>query len=164
MGFAALGAAALLLDHPAAYVAAGLAIQARLVCNLLDGLMAVEEGQGSPVGALYNDVPDRFADVFLCVGAGYAAGIPELGWAAGVVSVLVAYVRYVGASLTGTHDFRGPMAKPHRMFVLTVACALALIPGVAPWAFLGALGLIVAGGLFTFARRLRTVAQALEAA
>src|SRR4051794_5874321 len=43
-------------------VIACLGMQGRLVCNLLDGMVAVEGGKGSPVGELYNDMPDRIAD------------------------------------------------------------------------------------------------------
>ena len=38
-----------------------------------------------------------------------------LGWSAAVLAVLTAYVRVLGASLGTTHQFIGPMAKPHRM-------------------------------------------------
>ena len=100
-------------------------IQMRLVCNLLDGMVAVEGGKGSPAGVIYNDAPDRVADVLILVGAGYSgAGEPgvvkifamlPLGWCAACVALGTAYVRTLGASLMGVHDFRGPMAKQHRM-------------------------------------------------
>jgi phosphatidylglycerophosphate synthase len=45
---------------------AAVGIQLRLLCNLLDGLVAVEGGKKTPAGELYNnDVPDRAADVAL---------------------------------------------------------------------------------------------------
>ena len=56
-----------------------LCVQLRLLCNLLDGMVAVEGGRSSPVGALYNEVPDRVADSLLLVALGYAVGIPWLG-------------------------------------------------------------------------------------
>ena len=143
-------------------------IQLRLVANLLDGLMAVEEGQGTPVGALYNDVPDRFADAFFLVGAGTAVGLGWLGWAAAWMAVLVAYVRFVGTGLVGTHDFQGPMAKQHRMFALTagvVVSAILHLAGVdariAASPIVLALVLIVFGGLLTFFRRLSATAWKL---
>src|SRR5690349_10088453 len=34
-------------------------IQLRLLCNLLDGTVAVEGGRRSPAGEIYNDFPDR---------------------------------------------------------------------------------------------------------
>ena len=48
-------------------------IQLRLLCNLLDGMLAVEEGLKTRTGEIYNDLPDRLADVLILVGAGYAA-------------------------------------------------------------------------------------------
>ena len=46
-------------------ILAALCIQFRLLCNLFDGMVAVEHNQKSPVGDMYNDVPDRFADLFI---------------------------------------------------------------------------------------------------
>src|SRR4051812_25315641 len=60
--FAMLGAAALLgWRSPTGYVACAAAIQLRLVCNLLDGMIAVEGGRRSALGDLFNEFPDRIA-------------------------------------------------------------------------------------------------------
>lgn len=133
-------------------------MQLRLVCNLLDGMVAVEHGQSTPTGALYNEVPDRLADVLILVGAGLSLA-PEwpgavLGGAAAIGALFTAYVRLLGASLTGRQDFSGPMAKQHRMFVLTVAA----ISGVVR----AGLVLIAVGSAVTAARRLRRIAADLE--
>jgi hypothetical protein len=68
-------------------VAATLGIQLRLLANLLDGLLAVEGGLRSAVGDLFNEVPDRVADLLILVSAGYATTWTgwggEVGWAAG---------------------------------------------------------------------------------
>src|SRR5438105_15528908 len=37
-------------------------IQLRLICNLLDGMVAIEGGMASKSGEVYNDLPDRVAD------------------------------------------------------------------------------------------------------
>ena len=52
------------------FLAAALFIQARLICNLLDGLVAVEGGKKTPTGGLFNEVPDRFCDAFTLIGLG----------------------------------------------------------------------------------------------
>ena len=151
-------------------VAAAAAIQLRLACNLLDGLLAVEGKLGSPTGELYNDVPDRFADLLILVAAGNAIAWDwggALGWAAAAAALLTAYVRVLGGALGARQHFLGPMAKPHRMAVLTAACLLSLVE-LAASKFEGrlvavALVLILAGSLATFARRLRLVAQELSA-
>jgi phosphatidylglycerophosphate synthase len=114
------------------YLAAAAFIQLRLIANLLDGMVAVEGGKGGPTGDLWNEAPDRISDVAIFIGAGYAAGsAPVLGWAAALVAVFVAYVRALGASVGAGQIFLGPMAKPHRMAVMTAACLLlAMFPPV----------------------------------
>ncbi len=124
--------------------------QLRLLCNLLDGMVAVEGGLKGRAGDLFNEAPDRYADVVLLACAGYAAGAPVLGWVAATGAVLTAYVRAFGASLGQGQDFCGPFAKQQRMFFLTIGSlgAIAYRP-VLYWA----LWLIAVGALVTAARR-----------
>jgi phosphatidylglycerophosphate synthase len=159
-------------------VASAAAIQLRLLMNLLDGLVAVEHGKKSATGDLWNEVPDRFADVALLLGAGFGAASlvcpfrdacvmstgAALGWCAALLSVATAYVRQLGGALGFAQDFRGPMAKQHRMFVLTLgalASAFEFGPRFDPLA--AALVLVVLGASVTFFRRLRGIAAALRA-
>ncbi len=80
MFFALIGAALLIYDPgPIGLLACALCIQARLVCNLLDGMVAVEGGQKSFLGPLYNEFPDRVADSMLIVALGYTIGLPASG-------------------------------------------------------------------------------------
>jgi len=73
-------------------------------------------GISSPTGPLWNEMPDRAADVSILVGVGYAStGNPTLGWLAAVVAVATAYVRAEARASGRPNDFCGPMAKPHRM-------------------------------------------------
>lgn len=150
-------------------VVASAGIQGRLLCNLLDGMVAVEGGKGSRAGEIYNDAPDRAADAIILAAAGYAAGTawgPTLGWVAVVVALLTAYVRVLGRSIGAGVYFIGPMAKPHRMATLTVAnlAGAALTPwGWHRWLLLAALVLIVVGGAVTAVRRLRRIVRDLEA-
>src|SRR5262245_5482762 len=57
-----------------AWLAGALFAQLRLIANLLDGMVAIESGRASPVGELYNEVPDRISDSAILIGLGYAAG------------------------------------------------------------------------------------------
>lgn len=145
-------------------------IQLRLACNLLDGMVAVEHERGSPYGPIWNELPDRFADVMFLAGAGYGAmsagfaGGPALGWICALLAVLTAYVRELGRGLGQPADFSGPMAKPHRMAALTLACVLAACEPL--WRGRGealALGLavIAVGTLVTLVRRTRHLAIGL---
>ncbi|MBS0464966.1 MAG: CDP-alcohol phosphatidyltransferase family protein [Proteobacteria bacterium] len=100
-------------------------VQLRLLCNLLDGMVAMEGGKGSALGKLWNELPDRVADTVLLVALGYACGAPWLGWLGAVLALATVYVRALGGALGFAQDFRGPQAKPQRMAVLTAACLLA---------------------------------------
>ncbi|MEM7625696.1 MAG: CDP-alcohol phosphatidyltransferase family protein [Planctomycetota bacterium] len=97
-------------------------IELRALCNLLDGMVAVRTGTASPVGELYNEVPDRLSDVAMLAGLGYAAGAPTLGWAAACAAVMVAYARAQAAVAGAGQDYGGPMSKPVRMQVVAVVC------------------------------------------
>jgi phosphatidylglycerophosphate synthase len=163
--FAALGAAALVDARPLALIGAAIAVQLRLLCNLVDGMVAIEGGKQSPVGALYNEFPDRIADSLLLVALGYAAGMPWLGWLAALLAALTAYVRATGGALGLAQDFRGPMAKPHRMAVLTIACLAAAIE--IPWngtryTLLVAAIVIAAGSALTCVTRTLALARTLR--
>ena len=97
-------------------------VQVRLLCNMFDGMVAVETNQASPVGELYNEVPDRVSDAATLIGLGYSAGSAvSLGYIAACLSVFVAYVRAMGKAAGGAQEFCGPMAKPQRMFLVTIA-------------------------------------------
>ena len=138
-------------------VCAAAGIQLRLVCNLLDGMLAVEEGLKSPAGEVYNDLPDRVAD---------GIGTPTLGWIAAVCAVLTAYVRVLAGSLRATQCFIGPMAKQHRMFTLTIGAIAAAAEArfaLPPRAIVVALAAIAAGSIVTAVRRTQLLAAELEA-
>lgn len=159
------------LGERALWIAAAACLQLRLIANLLDGMVAVEGGRRTPTGELYNEAPDRVADALAMLGAGFASGAdPALGALAAIVSLFVAYVRALGASVGVGHVFHGPMAKQHRMAVLTAA---ALWCAFAPVAWRGtffnqhgpmsvALAVIVVGGVVTAVRRLRIIAGRLR--
>ncbi len=113
------------LSRAALLIAAALFCQLRLLCNLLDGMVAIEAGKSAPDGPFWNEFPDRVADIFILLGAGLCAGNPALGWAAAALAVLTAYVREHGRACGAAADYSGPMAKQHRMAVMTLAAILA---------------------------------------
>lgn len=152
-------------------LAAVAGIQLRLLCNLLDGLMAVEGGLRTKTGDIFNELPDRFADIAVLAGAGYAAaGVTlgvELGWLAATLAVLVAYVRALGAAIGAGHHFQGPMAKQHRMAAVTLGGLLSMVePAVELQGgimLFGALVIVALGSAVTVARRTRAIAASLQA-
>lgn len=162
MVFAALSLGSAILKYP---ILAALFIQLRLICNLMDGMVAVEFGKKSKTGDLWNDVPDRFADVAIILGAGYLSqAYPfaiELAWLNGTLAVMTAYLRVLGASLASPHYYIGPMAKPHRMAILTAAfIGEAIYPGGV--LLYGALIIMVVGQVVTCVRRLNKITNDLE--
>ncbi|HLN80976.1 MAG TPA: CDP-alcohol phosphatidyltransferase family protein [Thermoanaerobaculia bacterium] len=174
--FAAAGGALLALSAERSeatcslFLLAGAACaQLRLLCNLLDGLLAVEGGLGSPAGEVWNDLPDRLADPLILVGAGVATrvlpGGLTLGWLAAILALLTAYVRVLGASVGVPQDFSGPMAKPHRMAAITVGCiggAVESAFGRPPRILYLAIVAIVAGAAFTVVRRTTRIVRELR--
>jgi phosphatidylglycerophosphate synthase len=178
VGFGVLGAAAFALGglthgpaRASAFVLAALSVQGRLVCNLLDGMVAVEHGRGGPHGAIWNELPDRIADILLLAGAGYGAALAgsawamDAGWAAAAMAVLTAYVRELGRALGAPTDFGGPGAKPQRMAVLTAAALLCAFEPL--WSGRGqllgaALALIAVLAALTAAGRTRRLASVLS--
>lgn len=166
IAFAAFGAWLLWVATPLALIAAAVCIQLRLVCNLLDGMVAMEGGKKTPTGALYNEFPDRVADSLLIVALGYACGAAWLGWLGALAAALTAYVRLAGGSLGLPQDFRGPMAKQHRMAVLTAACLLGSAEAAfahTGWTLRIAAWVIALGALLTCIARSRAIAAALHA-
>jgi phosphatidylglycerophosphate synthase len=146
------------------YVGAAALVQFRLLCNMLDGMVAIESGRQSRVGELYNEVPDRISDAVTLIGLGYAANSsPVLGVLAALLAIMTAYIRSMSAVAGAPQDYRGPMAKQQRMALVTLLCVfLALAP--AEWAGRVAFGswsiteitlaVLSLGCLITCARRL----------
>lgn len=143
-------------------------MQLRLLCNLFDGMVAIEGGFKTKAGEIFNELPDRFSDAFILVGAGYAvpgfARTPELGWAAAVMAVITAYTRALGASMGAGQHFTGPMAKQHRMALMTGASVMAAFAPV--WPKLAhviplALAVIALGCGVTIVRRCRIIARGM---
>lgn len=161
IGFTCLALTVSRFDSPVLFLIAAGMVQLRLLCNLMDGLVAIEGGRRSPTGDLFNEAPDRMEDALFLAGAGIAASFHPwgltLGWLSALAALATAYVRVLGVSLGADQDFSGPFAKPQRMFFLTVGClgaffeAVLRVPGrVLPFV----LALIAAGSLLTLARRL----------
>ena len=150
----------------ALWLAGALLVQVRLLANMLDGMVAIGRNVASPLGELFNEVPDRVSDTAVLFGLGWAAGQPALGLAAALAAMATAYVRAVGRASGAASDFRGPMAKQHRMALVTATalwCALAPaswsapVPGATLW-------LIAVLALVTAWRRLAGTAAALRRA
>lgn len=157
---------------PLEWLAAALLVQLRLTANMLDGMVALGSGRASRVGELYNEIPDRVSDAAVLIGAGFAfGGNVTLGYVATILSIFTAYVRAAGKIAGAPSEFCGPMAKQHRMLVITVIGIYALfVPR--SWLVIQAgqvqiglmtvgLVIIVVGCVVTVFRRLTRIVRAL---
>ena len=179
------GQSASAAEQVALFLGAALFIQLRLLCNLFDGMVAVEFKKASALGPLWNDFPDRPADVLILVGCGYcgnaasgfafAAWLPALGWAAAALALITAYARVLGVAVGARETFAGPMAKQHRMAFATFGCIFSTLPPLTQLFFRAVsqnyplespmpavLFLICGGCVITISRRLKLVARDLE--
>jgi len=151
------------------FLVSAVLIQFRLLCNLFDGMVAIEWGLKTKSGEIFNDLPDRISDPMILVGAGYAVshvrfGV-ELGWLAGILAVLTAYVRVLAGKLGASESFAGPMAKQHRMAVVTIALVVAAVGVKGGWceySIMIALSVVVLGSVITLVRRAVAAVRELE--
>jgi phosphatidylglycerophosphate synthase len=146
-------------------LAAAAFCQARLLCNLFDGMVAIEAGKSAPDGGFWNEFPDRVSDLLIFAGIGYGIGHPALGWAAVAMAILTAYVRELGRGCGLPADFSGPMAKPHRMALATIAALASVLEPL--WSgrnelLLAALWLVVVGSAVTVIRRSWRIVRTLR--
>jgi phosphatidylglycerophosphate synthase len=161
-------------DYRILWIIAALGAQLRLTANMLDGMVALASGRSSKIGELYNEVPDRISDAAVFIGAGFAwGGNIALGYIATILAVFTAYVRAAGKIAGAPNEFCGPMAKQHRMFVITLVCWYSAVTPRS-WQIISfndsevgliTLGLIiiVVGCVITVFRRVSRIGRALGA-
>jgi phosphatidylglycerophosphate synthase len=172
IGGIALGVTSI-ADYRILWLIGALGAQLRLTANMLDGMVAIASSRTSKTGELYNEVPDRLSDAAVFIGAGYAwGGNVTLGYVATILAIFTAYVRAAGKIAGAPNEFCGPMAKQHRMLVITLICAYAAITPRS-WQMITfnnsqigvmTLGLvvIVVGCVITVVRRLSRIAHVLK--
>jgi phosphatidylglycerophosphate synthase len=160
-------------DYRILWLIAAVGAQLRLTANMLDGMVAIASSRTSKAGELYNEVPDRISDAAVFIGAGFAwGGNVTLGYIATILAIFTAYVRAAGKIAGAPNEFCGPMAKQHRMLVITLICVYAAITPRS-WQIitfndsqigLMTLGLvvIVVGCIITVIRRLGRISHALK--
>src|SRR4051794_18389273 len=154
------------VSHPwILWLGGALFVQLRLLANLYDGMVAVLRQAASPVGELFNEVPDRVSDAAALIGFGYAAGSNALlGFIATCMAIFLAYVRVQGKVAGAHQEFCGPMAKQQRMAAVTVGSIVCgLIPTATAWQVpKWTLVVIIVGALITVVRRLHRISKRLK--
>jgi phosphatidylglycerophosphate synthase len=160
-------------DYRILWLVAAAGAQLRLTANMLDGMVAIVSGRTSKTGELYNEVPDRISDAAVFIGAGFAwGGNVTLGYIATILAIFTAYIRAAGKIAGAPNEFCGPMAKQHRMLVITLVC---LYSAITPrsWqmitfneSYIGlvtlGLAMIIVGCVITVIRRVDRIAHALK--
>jgi len=140
---------------PVGLLAVPLLAAARLMLNLLDGLVARRTGSARPLGEVWNELSDRACDLLFLGGLALAPGVdPRLGGAAVIAALLASYAGLAARAAGGARQYGGIMSKPGRMIVLAVVAPLAWATGDPLWLSAGA-AVVTVGALVTLAQRLR---------
>jgi phosphatidylglycerophosphate synthase len=172
--FAGLASVCLLLaavtpiGRPLLFLTAAALLPFRGLCNLCDGLIAVEGGRRTRAGVIFNDLPDRLSDALLLAAAGVAISAwwgRDLGWLAALLALGTAYVRVLGGSAGTRQPFCGPMDKSARMVILGLAAVLAAAEAACGWperSLTAGLAAIAIGSLLTIIRRTRRILRELD--
>lgn len=107
----------------------------RMGLNAIDGMLAREFGQKSPLGAYLNELTDVFSDAALYLPFAFLPHFAPL-WVCAAIGLAIAseYAGVLGLMVGATRRYDGPMGKSDRALVfgaLGLAIALGLQP--APW-------------------------------
>ena len=107
----------------------------RMALNAIDGMLAREFGQKSPLGAYLNELTDVISDAALYLPFAF---IPPFDWrsvGAVIFASTVGEMTGVVAVMTGaSRRYDGPMGKSDRAFVFSlVALWIALTPRLPQW-------------------------------
>ena len=106
---------------------------ARMTLNAVDGMLAREFGQQSPLGAYLNELADVVSDAALYLP--YALVAPFGPWSVGLVIVAACVSEMAGAlgpMVGATRRFDGPMGKSDRALVFGALGLYVGIGGVLP--------------------------------
>jgi CDP-diacylglycerol--glycerol-3-phosphate 3-phosphatidyltransferase len=141
----ALGFTAIALpDHNYLFLLISLWCLLRMAANALDGMLAREFGQASPLGAMLNELGDVISDISLYLPFAFVAGSKP--WLVVIVIGLAACSELAGWLGSVTRNERGnhgPMGKSDRALVFGVI-ALLIGGGVAVESFINLLWLVTA--------------------
>ena len=148
-------------------LAAIILMQLRLLCNLLDGMVAVENNKHSVLGDIYNEFPDRLSDTFIFIGIGVGGQTMLsliLGLLLALFAMFTAYTRVLGGAIGTKQYFIGPMAKQHRMAFLTVTMLICLFSSTIHIKLIPViLSIMIFGCIITIYRRIVAIAKELKA-
>ena len=126
----------------------------RMALNAIDGILAKEYDMTSDAGAMLNELGDVISDVALYLPFAFISGLsPVLVVLFVIVGLLSEVAGILGAVISGTRRYDGPMGKSDRAFVVGLL-ALLIGVGLAPgWWANGLLLLSIGLGIITVINR-----------
>ena len=109
----------------------------RLAANALDGLVARRTGMSRPLGEVFNECCDRFADTLVFVGLALNSGVfAPLAWGTLVLVLLNSYLGIVAKAAGGKRQYGGFLAKADRMIYMAAFSPFPLFFGPVAWNWL----------------------------
>ena len=97
-------------------------ITLRMMCNLLDGMVAIERAMTSPQGEALQDTVDRLADSCMVLGAAFSPiGDLRLGIVAITLMLISSYVGIQKKAVGGSREYGGILGKGDRFLLFSIA-------------------------------------------
>ena len=118
----ALGAWLVLAPYPTLFLFVPLWLALRMALNAVDGMLARDFGQASPLGAYLNELTDVISDSALYAPFALLAG--SSGWLVGAIVALAIISEMAGVlahAQAKARRYDGPMGKSDRAFVFGLA-------------------------------------------
>lgn len=114
-----LGGVLMCFPKPLFFISLPVFLFFRMALNAIDGMLAREFNQQSRIGAILNEVGDIIADAALYLAFAFLTGVyPWLVVLVVLLSWLTEFCGVVAQTITGSRNYRGPMGKSDRAFVL----------------------------------------------
>ncbi|SNY61330.1 CDP-alcohol phosphatidyltransferase family protein [Enterobacter sp. CC120223-11] len=114
-----LGGVLMCFPKPLLFISLPVFLFFRMALNAIDGMLAREFNQQSRLGAILNEVGDIIADAALYLAFAFVTGVsPWLVVLVVLLSWLTEFCGVIAQTLTGSRNYRGPMGKSDRAFVL----------------------------------------------
>lgn len=114
-----IGMILIFFAQPGLFILLPIFLFIRMALNAIDGMLAREFNQQSQLGAILNEVGDIIADAALYLAFAFLTGVSS--WLVVLVVLLSWLTEFCGViaqTLTGIRNYRGPMGKSDRAFVL----------------------------------------------
>lgn len=114
-----LGGVLMCFPKPLFFISLPVFLFFRMALNAIDGMLARQFNQQSRLGAILNEVGDIIADAALYLAFAFVTGVcPWLVVLVVLLSWLTEFCGVIAQTLTGSRNYRGPMGKSDRAFVL----------------------------------------------